>query len=249
MEFKFGFLPRKFNNPLTVRILASENGSSLQKVVLMDNKIYFSMSTTILLVCKIRFNKNRGLVGGRNLSIKIQFLFLVLYGPEKELVLIEAALTSFNSRFPATNCIDGQLNTHCHGNSAAGDTLTITLEETIDEVTRIKLDMREDCCQNRLAGAIVKAGGNVCEIIASDFDGPIVEVVCANSLNTNTITIETINSVLNLAQVTVYGRAEQLGKEIWGNQSHVGGGGSRTKNPVLNNFSPIYYWGPIFGVG
>ncbi len=26
-------------------------------------------------------------------------------------------------------------------------------------------------------------------------------------------------------------------------------GGSRIKTPVLNNFSPIYYWGPIFWVG
>ena len=32
----------------------------------------------------------------------------------------------------------------------------------------------------------------------------------------------------------------------WGNQSHVGG--LCMKTPVLNNFSLIYYWEPIFGV-
>lgn len=138
---------------------------------------------------------------------------------------LRAELTStyqdyYPGGFGAANCVDDSTNTMCHGNNASGDTLTIKLPQK-GLVERIVITNREDF-EERLVGAIVKAGDIFCATITNAQTSNSVEVIInCNSVTTDTITIET-KDWLNLFQVKVFGEDVVTYRKHSGKDRHGG---------------------------
>jgi len=132
----------------------------------------------------------------------------LLSNGEVKLSTSRASLSTQYPGYPASNCIDGNHNSMCHGLTnhgvSGGDTLTVYLSRT-ENVSRIRIINRKGCCRDRINGAEVKAGNTRCGYVprtsAWQFD-----ISCPN-VRTDRITIRTIGRALNLEEVEVYGRS------------------------------------------
>jgi Tfp pilus assembly protein PilX len=160
----------------------------------------------------------------------------LLSNGEVKLSTSRASLSTQYPSYPASNCIDGNHNSMCHGLTnhgvSGGDTLTVYLSRT-ENVSRIRIINRKGCCRDRINGAEVKAGNTRCGYVprtsAWQFD-----ISCPN-VRTDRITIRTIGRALNLEEVEVYGRSA--------GGSSAGGSSARTQNTVIENAPGVGGWG------
>lgn len=117
-----------------------------------------------------------------------------------------AVLTStYNSNYPAQDCIDGDYYDMCIGGSSSGDTLTIILSKTAT-VNTVRIINRVDCCRDRVGGAEVKAGNTHCGFVPHTTPmGAVQFAIHCPDVKTNFITITTTGHYLNLGEIEVYG--------------------------------------------
>jgi len=129
---------------------------------------------------------------------------------EEQLSIIDATLSSvwFNDRFPAANCIDGDLDTMCHSHSRDESTLTLTLASN-SLVSSVRLFNRKTHRQhhlNRIHGAIVNVDNELCGTVNTA--ERIIDINCASQLPGSSVTITVRGQYLNLMEVQVHGRED-----------------------------------------
>lgn len=110
--------------------------------------------------------------------------------------------------FNASNCIDHDETTMCHGGNAAGDVLTLNLA-VVSKITQIKIVNRPgESLQKRISGGIVKVSGKVVQTITCNVANNYCKdiVIYVNHVTGQTISIESVDNYLNLMEVYVYGQ-------------------------------------------
>jgi len=124
--------------------------------------------------------------------------------PNEEIQPLSASLTSTHSSgdFPASNCIDGNLNTMCHGANGVAATLTVNIPRSV--VSRVRINNRQLCCADRIMSAVVNVGGQTCGTVRAT--GAVIDVVCEDPIIGNLVTISSVNGqILNLMEVKIFG--------------------------------------------
>ena len=131
-----------------------------------------------------------------------------------KLEIISAELTgTHQDGYVASNCIDGNTSTMCHGDSSTGDTLTLQIAHSKVEMVRI---YNRPGYENRLNNAKVKVDGQDCNTISADdvtagkTKNNVIDVKCATPLEGTIVTVTT-SAALNLMEVEVYGTRLDFG--------------------------------------
>lgn len=113
------------------------------------------------------------------------------------------SLTStWNAVTPASNCFDGNANTMCHGKKSSGDTLTAEIPRA--DVTRVRIYNRKECCQGRIANAVVRVDGQSCGVVQST--AAVIDVTCSRPLTGTIVTLKT-KEYLNIMEFEIFGTA------------------------------------------
>lgn len=110
------------------------------------------------------------------------------------------SLTStYQNKFPAKNCFNGNMDTICHGGNRHGDTLTAKISRS--NVGFVRIHNRKDCCTDRIKGAEVRVDGTLCGTVQST--GAVIDVVCPKGLVGTSVTLKT-NQYLNIIQLEIF---------------------------------------------
>ena len=131
-----------------------------------------------------------------------------------KLEIISAELTgTYSEEYDASNCIDGNTTTMCHGDSSTGDTLTLEINYSKVEIVRI---YNRPEYTGRLNNAKVKVDGQDCntisaaDVTAGKTNNNQIDVKCVTPLEGTIITVTT-SAALNLMEVEVYGNRLDVG--------------------------------------
>ena len=132
-----------------------------------------------------------------------------------KLEIISAELTgTYSNAYDASNCIDGDTSTMCHGDDSAGDTLTLQIAHSKVKIVRI---YNRPGYETRLNNAKVKVGGQDCntisaaDVTAGKTNNNVIDVKCVTALEGTIVTVTTSGAALNLMEVEVYGSPLELG--------------------------------------
>jgi len=113
-----------------------------------------------------------------------------------------------NNRFPARNALNDD-NTFFHTDQGVGQFWKGLFEGGVQTVTQVRIKNRGNCCGERLSGAKVFVGNNLCgkiPEIPSGRNGKWYTLECFSAMIGNSIKVVTTqNQYLHFSQIEVYG--------------------------------------------
>lgn len=104
--------------------------------------------------------------------------------------------------------MDGNKNTTFHTQAGVGQYWTAALYNGPWGVTRVRIQNRSDCCDERLSGARIEVDGQTCGQLGntSGLGGKWYEVKCPKKLNgRNVKVVMTRSNYLHFANIEVFG--------------------------------------------